>query len=237
MNMKRLILLGLSLLRSFVQTVHYEVWHTSTQIGSRGGWLDRFECRVKSDQISFADVRLSPFARLMRRWPVFVTAGSCSPELPLFVYRSGEEALFRELLPEFRMPPDLLARTEQRSLIFFAPAGAPFALCALLTLLSRSTLPGLTVTLLFPPLFFAAGLVGGHRGHARASLAALHHGLRGTRRNAGCTGRHPHSRHADHWRAIDPASIDSANPADTCLRPSGEPPGVRPGPVSNRFFS
>lgn len=84
-------LLGLSLLRSFVQTVHYEVWHTSTQIGSRGGWLDRFECRVKSDQISFADVRLSPFARLMRRWPVFVTAGSCSPELPLFVlpFRGG----------------------------------------------------------------------------------------------------------------------------------------------------
>lgn len=69
-------LLGLSLLRSFVQTVHYEVWHTSTQIGSRGGWLDRFECRVKSDQISFADVRLSPFARLMRRWPVFVTAAA-----------------------------------------------------------------------------------------------------------------------------------------------------------------
>ncbi len=163
-------LLGLSLLRSFVQTVHYEVWHTSTQIGSRGGWLDRFECRVKSDQISFADVRLSPFARLMRRWPVFVTAGSCSPELPLFVYRSGEEALFRELLPEFRMPPDLLARTEQRSLIFFAPAGAPFALCALLTLISRSTLPGLTVTLLFPTLFFAAGLVGGAMGYRREGV-------------------------------------------------------------------
>lgn len=163
-------LLGLSLLRSFVQTVHYEVWHTSTQIGSRGGWLDRFECRVKSDQISFADVRLSPFARLMRRWPVFVTAGSCSPELPLFVYRSGEEALFRELLPEFRMPPDLLARTEQRSLIFFAPAGAPFALCALLTLISRSTLPGLTVTLLFPTLFFAAGLAGGAMGYRREGV-------------------------------------------------------------------
>lgn len=63
----------------------------------------------------------------MKRWPVFVTAGGCSPELPLFVCRSGEEALFRELLPEFRMPPDLLARTKQRSLIFFAPAGIPFA--------------------------------------------------------------------------------------------------------------
>ena len=32
------------------------------------------------------------------------------------------------------MPPDLLALTEQRSLIFFAPAGIPFALCLLLVL-------------------------------------------------------------------------------------------------------
>ena len=112
---------------SFAQTVHYTVWHTADQIGSRGGWLGHFECRVRTSEISFADVRISPAARLMKRWPVFVTAGGCSPELPLFVCRSGEEALFRELLPEFRMPPDLLARTKQRSLIFFAPAGIPFA--------------------------------------------------------------------------------------------------------------
>ena len=90
-------LLGLSLIRSFVQTVHYEVWHTADQIGSSGGWLDRFEIRVKTAEISYADVRFSPFARLLRRWPVFVTAGGCSPELPLFVYRSGEEALFQLL--------------------------------------------------------------------------------------------------------------------------------------------
>lgn len=163
-------LMGLSLLRSFVQTVHYEVWHTADQIGSRGGWLSRFECRVKSAQISYADVRLSPFARLMKRWPVFVTAGSCAPELPLFVYRSGEEALFQELLPEFRMPPDLLARTEQRSFIFLVPAGIPFALCALLTLISCYTLPGLTLTLLFPTVFFAFLLAGGVMGYRREGV-------------------------------------------------------------------
>ena len=71
------------------------------------------------------------------------------------------------------MPPDLLARTEQRSLIFFAPAGIPFALCALLTLLSVYTLPSLTVTLLFPTVFFAAGLAGGMMGYRReGGLAA-----------------------------------------------------------------
>ena len=163
-------LFGASLLRSFAQTVHYEVWRTEIQIGSRGGWLQKFECRVRSSEISFADVRFSPAARLLKRWPVFVTAGCCSPELPLFVYRSGEEEMFRELLPEFRMPPDLLARTEQRSLIFFAPAGIPFALCLLLTLVSATVLPQLTVTLLIPTLFFGALLAGAAAGYRREGL-------------------------------------------------------------------
>lgn len=162
--------LGASLMRSFAQTVHYTVWHTADQIGSRGGWLGHFECRVRTGEISFADVRISPAARLMKRWPVFVTAGGCSPELPLFVYRSGEEALFRELLPEFRMPPDLLARTQERSLIFFAPAGIPFALCLLLTLVSATVLPQLTVTLLIPTFFFGALLAGAAAGYRREGL-------------------------------------------------------------------
>ena len=110
-------LLGASLMRSFAQTVHYTVWHTADQVGSRGGWLGHFECRVRTSEISFADVRISPAARLMKRWPVFVTAGGCSPELPLFVYRSGEEALFRELLPEFQLG---ITRTMPRQLDRFA---------------------------------------------------------------------------------------------------------------------
>ena len=163
-------LFGASLGRSFAQTIHYTVWHTADQLGSRGGWLSRFEFRVRSSEISYADVRVSPIARLMKRWPVFVVAGSCRPELPLFVYRSGQEELFRELLPEFRMPPDLLARTEQRSLIFFAPAGIPFALCLLLTLVSATVLPQLTVTLLIPTFFFGALLAGAAAGYRREGL-------------------------------------------------------------------
>ena len=154
-------LFGISLARSFVQTVHYTVWHTADQLGSRGGWLSRFEFRVRSSEISYADVRVSPIARLMKRWPVFVVAGSCRPELPLFVYRSGQEELFRELLPEFRMPPDTRHDLTHRSAVFFAPAGIPFGLCLLLVLVSRSVLPALTGTLLIPTAVFAVFLAGG----------------------------------------------------------------------------
>ena len=157
-------LFGISLARSFVQTVHYTVWHTADQLGSRGGWLSRFEFRVRSSEISYADVRVSPIARLMKRWPVFVVAGSCRPELPLFVYRSGQEELFRELLPEFRMPPDTRHDLTHRSAVFFAPAGIPFGLCLLLVLVSRSVLPALTGTLLIPTAVFAVFLAGGLMG-------------------------------------------------------------------------
>ena len=163
-------LLGLSLIRSFVQTVHYEVWHTADQLGSRGGWLFRFEFRVRSREVSYADVRFSPTARLMKRWPVFVVAGSCRPELPLFVYRSGQEALFRELLPEFRMPPDIRPSLAHRSAVFFAPAGIPFGLFLLLVLVSRTVLPALTVTLLIPTAVSAIFLAGGLMGWLREGI-------------------------------------------------------------------
>ncbi len=161
---------GTSLLRSFAQTVRYEVWKTDDQIGSKGGWLQKFECRVRSSQISFADVRFSPAARLLKRWPVFVTAGCCSPELPLFVYRSGEEEMFRELLPDFRMPPEILADTRQRSKIFFAPAGVPFALCLLLVFVSRYTLPALTPTLMIPTLISLLFLAGAWMGYRQEGI-------------------------------------------------------------------
>ena len=163
-------LLGASLMRSFAQTVHYTVWHTADQIGSRGGWLSRFEFRVRSSEISYADVRVSPIARLMKRWPVFVVAGSCRPELPLFVYRSGQEELFRELLPEFRMPPDTRHDLTHRSAVFFAPAGIPFGLCLLLVLVSRSVLPALTGTLLIPTAVFAVFLAGGLMGWLKEGI-------------------------------------------------------------------
>ena len=163
-------LLGASLMRSFAQTVHYTVWHTADQIGSRGGWLSRFEFRVRSREISYADVRVSPIARLMKRWPVFVVAGSCRPELPLFVYRSGQEELFRELLPEFRMPPDTRHDLTHRSAVFFAPAGIPFGLCLLLVLVSRSVLPALTGTLLIPTAVFAVFLAGGLMGWLKEGI-------------------------------------------------------------------
>ena len=78
--------------------------------------------------------------------------------------------MFRELLPDFRMPPEILADTRKRSLLFFAPAGVPFALCLLLVLVSRYTLPALTFSLMIPTLVFFLLLLGGWMGYRQEGI-------------------------------------------------------------------
>ena len=157
----------ISLVRSALQAVHYTVWRTDTQLGSRGGLVRRYEMRLRLSQLNYADLRRSPATWALHYCPVFVSAGACRPELPLFVWREGTP-LLRELLPEMaQLPPDTRADTTDRSVVFFLPAGIPLALCLLLTAVSRTTLPALTLPLLIPTGVFAALLgaaaVGWHR--------------------------------------------------------------------------
>ena len=160
------LLFGISLARSFVQTVHYTVWHTADQLGSRGGLLHRYEMRLCRAHLNYADLRRSPVTRALHYCPVFVTAGSCAPELPLFVWKEGTP-LLQELLPGIALPPDTAPDITRRSKIYFLPAGLPLGLCLLLTAVSRTTLPTLTLPLLVPDLFFAALLAAAFVGYRR----------------------------------------------------------------------
>ena len=156
----------ISLVRSALQAVHYTVWRTDTQLGSRGGLLHRYEMRLCRAHLNYADLRRSPVTRALHYCPVFVTAGSCAPELPLFVWKEGTP-LLQELLPGVALPPDTAPDITRRSKIYFLPAGLPLGLCLLLTAVSRTTLPTLTLPLLVPDLFFAALLAAAFVGYRR----------------------------------------------------------------------
>lgn len=160
------LLVGFSLLRSFGHTARYQVWRAGGLVGSRGGLIRRYDCRIRADRLSYAEVRLSPVARLLRRYPIYLAAGCYAGEFPLFVCRAGQEQLLQLLLPGFRMPPETPVDTRRRSLIFFAPSGGALALCLLLTAVSRYTLPALTLPLLFLAgvcLFFLLCALVGYR--------------------------------------------------------------------------
>lgn len=96
----------ISLVRSAAQVAHYTVWRTAAQLGSRGGLLHRYEMRLCRAHLNYADLRRSPVTRALHYCPVFVTAGSCAPELPLFVWKEGTP-LLQELLPGIALVPDL----------------------------------------------------------------------------------------------------------------------------------
>lgn len=156
----------ISLVRSAAQVAHYTVWRTAAQLGSRGGLLHRYEMRLCRAHLNYADLRRSPVTRALHYCPVFVTAGSCAPELPLFVWKEGTP-LLQELLPGIALPPDTAPDITRRSKIYFLPAGLPLGLCLLLTAVSRTTLPTLTLPLLVPDLFFAALLAAAFVGYRR----------------------------------------------------------------------
>ena len=164
------VLFCASLVRSAAHAAHYTVWRTESHLGSRGGFVRRYEMRLALEHLSYADLRRSPATWALGCCPVFVTAGSCQPEIPLLVWREDGPFL-QELLPGFALPPKAPVDTAGRSIpAFFLPAGIPCGLCLLLTAVSRYTLPALTVPLLVVAAVFAALLAGAAVGYRREGI-------------------------------------------------------------------
>jgi len=164
------VLFCVSLVRSAAHAAHYTVWRTDTQLGSRGGFLHKYEMRVQLRHLSYADVRRSPATWALHYSPVFVTASRCQPEIPLLVWRE-DGCFLQELLPGFTLPPDTPVNTAGRSIpAFFLYAGIPCGLCLLLTAVSRYTLPALTVPLLVLTAVSGAFLVGAAVGYRREGV-------------------------------------------------------------------
>ena len=164
------VLFCASLARSAAHAAHYTVWRTESHLGSRGGFVHRYEMRLALEHLSYADLRRSPATWALGCCPVFVTAGSCRPEIPLLVWREGSPFL-QELLPGFALPPKAPVDTAGRSIpAYFLPAGIPCGLCLLLTAVSRYTLPALTVPLLVVTAVFAALLAGAAVGYRREGI-------------------------------------------------------------------
>lgn len=115
------VLFCASLVRSAAHAAHYTVWRTESHLGSRGGFVHRYEMRLALEHLSYADLRRSPATWALGCCPVFVTAGSCQPEIPFLVWREDGPFL-QELLPGFVLPPKAPLDTAGRSIpaFFFA---------------------------------------------------------------------------------------------------------------------
>lgn len=156
----------ISLARSAAQVAHYTVWRTAAQLGSRGGLLHRYEMRLCRAHLNYADLRRSPVTRALHYCPVFVTAAAAR--------RNCRCSSGRRARPCCKSccPASPCRRTRPRTSPAAArsiscPRGLPLGLCLLLTAVSHTTLPTLTLPLLVPDLFFAALLAAAFVGYRR----------------------------------------------------------------------
>ena len=100
-----LVLSCLSFVVSCLRTARYSVARRGGVLLSRGGLLTLSQRRIRASAVTVCDVRTTLAARLLRRYPVFLAAGSYNGgDIPILVYRHGQEKLLEQLMPEFRIP-------------------------------------------------------------------------------------------------------------------------------------
>jgi len=68
------VLFCASLARSAAHAAHYTVWRTESHLGSRGGFVHRYEMRLALEHLSYADLRRSPATRALGCCPVLFSA-------------------------------------------------------------------------------------------------------------------------------------------------------------------
>lgn len=149
------LLLCVSLGRSLLRMGGYRAAADGRVLVAGGGLLARWQTRIRADSLRWADVRRTPTARLLRRWPVYAAAGSFDGALPLAVLCPGDAASLRavqSLLPGFALPPAAgpgLARGRSTA-AFFGVSGGLFGTLLTLTLLAVQLLPAAAPLLAVP---------------------------------------------------------------------------------------
>lgn len=151
---------GLALFSSLLATANFRVSRSGGVILAKGGRINLTERRILASAVSYCDIRVTPVSRLLRRYPVFLCAGSYTgDDLPILVYGKGRDALLQALMPRFTAPSPVAGITANRSWPqFLWKSGALLGFCGLLWVVSIWQLPQIT-PLLLVPLGLCAGLV------------------------------------------------------------------------------
>lgn len=155
------LLWGASLLVSLLRTMGFSVARSGGVILCHGGFLLRTERRILASAVSACDVRVTPVARLLRRYPVYLTAGAYhADDVPVLVFKKGQSGLLQALMPGFVPPGGPTENRIGRSVpMFFWKSGACLALSLALTGVSMWQLPAVTGLLVIPCVLSAAAVL------------------------------------------------------------------------------
>lgn len=152
---------GFTFLVALVHTAGFQVCRSGGVIVSRGGFLTQVERRILAACVSACDTCVSPAARLLRRYPVYLSAGSYrGVDLPVLVYKKGEQHAVRRLLPAFSPPEGPLCVPRRKSPVqYLWQPGALLALSLAVCGVASCTMPQLLPMLAVPALLALCSLL------------------------------------------------------------------------------
>lgn len=153
--------LSFTFLYALLRTAGFQVCRNGGVIVSRGGFLTHIERRVLVACVSACDVCVSPAARLLRRYPVYLSAGSYrGGDLPVLVFKKGGERAVERLLPGYS-PPDipLCVPARKSAVQYLWQPGALLALSLAVCGVASYAMPGLLPMLAVPVLLSLGALL------------------------------------------------------------------------------
>lgn len=161
-----------AVLYSLFRTAGFTVCRNGGILISKGGLVTKTERRFKCAAITACDVRVTPAARLLRRYPVFLCAGSFhAGDAPVFAFKNKNRAFLHTLLPEFVLDEPVFKAPKNRSIFqYLWLPGALFAICTALYIVARNVLPPLAPPLLLPMLLTFLSTLLSIEGYGREHL-------------------------------------------------------------------
>lgn len=163
---------GFTFLYALLHTAGFKVCRNGGVIISKGGFVTLIERRILVACVSACDVCVTPPARLLRRYPVYLSAGSFrGGDLPVLVYKKGEERTVECLLPNFCPPDGPLCMPARKSPVqYLWQPGTLLALSLGLCGVASYAMPQILPMLFVPAVLALAGLLVSLEGFFREGL-------------------------------------------------------------------
>lgn len=166
------IIISVTFLVSLVRTAGFRVCRNGGVILSRGGLVTKIERRILVRCVSACDVRVTPVARVLGRYPVYLSAGSFrGGDIPVMVYRRRSGQMPETLLPNFTQPVHPLCVPQRKSIwsYLWKPLTAlavSLALCGA----AVAVMPGMLPVLAVPVLLSAGALAQSWEGYFKEGV-------------------------------------------------------------------
>ncbi len=163
---------GFTFLYALVHTAGFQVGRAGGVILSRGGFITHIERRVRVSCVSACKVCVTPAARLLRRYPVYVSAGSYhGGDLPVLVYKKGQEETVQRLLPNFCPPGTPLKDTANKSPVqFIWKPAMGLVLTLAVSGVALNAMPGILPVLAVPGVLSLGALIVSLEGFCREGV-------------------------------------------------------------------